>query len=129
MKMLGLLAISLVLCGCSDTITGVEHLQVAPNTVKCDSYYSGAEMGNCLVVRLEEKSGFSPWSIIGESSIAGFAYEPGYFYDLSINTSCNRFALGEFPEVTRKLGSVNSKTVSTEEFQPFRDKYYLYGYC
>ena len=76
MKILGLLALSLVLCGCSDTITGIEHLQVAPNTVNCDAHDSESKpVKNCLVVRLEEKGVFGPWSVIGESSIAGFAHE------------------------------------------------------
>jgi len=129
MKLLGLFAVGVLLCGCGYTTMDIEHLQVAPNTASCDP--SGSNQNNeiCLVVRAEKDGAFSPWVNINKSTIAGFTYEPGYFYDLTINTSCTRGGIGEFFPLIRKLGAINSKTVDAEEIQPIDPAYFLGSYC
>ncbi|WP_189088541.1 DUF4377 domain-containing protein [Deinococcus ruber] len=110
MKILYPVACLLLLCGCDSTTRGTEHLQVAPNPVDCDLGTPGGQT-SCLAVRSDITGEFGPWLVADINLIKGFVYEPGYLYDLTVDTSCTR-GLGEFFPLYRTLQKVNSKEVS-----------------
>lgn len=99
-------------------------MQIAPHTTACNF---STLVQECMVARIEVKGEWQPWGTMPLSAIQGFTYESGYSYDLSVQTICNRAAVGEFFPLSRSLKSINSKTPSTDVISNIPGQ--IYWYC
>lgn len=120
MKRLLLAFVLFALTACTESTYGTERVQVAPNTVTCLRGLGE----QCQVIRVvTDGQPSKSWVIADPKAIKNFDYQPGYLYDLSLQSECTHsFGFGAVSDSmpTYTLIQVNSKTASSETIEPAR---------